>query len=80
MLPKNNFSCIYKITCLKSKRYYIGSACNYHRRKWNHLNSLKHNKHANRFLQRVFNKYGIENLFFEVQEIVENKNDLLVRE
>lgn len=57
---------IYKITCLKSKDFYIGSSKDLNHR-WNtHLYTLKNNKHCNIILQRKYNKYGKENFIFDV--------------
>lgn len=74
-----NFSCIYKITCLKSNKFYIGSAKNFRDRRNQHLSALNLNKHANRYLQRIYNKYGKENLLIEVIEKVDISN-LIIKE
>lgn len=55
---------IYKITTLHNNEFYIGSAIKPYKRRWEHLNMLKNNKHTNSHLQRVYNKYGIDNLKF----------------
>lgn len=79
---------IYKISFKKDKknRVYIGSALIHKNRKnhrgfyhrWTrHLEDLTANKHANCKLQNACNKYGIENINFEIIEILEkdlNKN------
>lgn len=57
---------IYKIINLKDSKFYIGSAENFSRRFRNHKYYLKINKHHNNYLQNVFNKYGEENLKFEI--------------
>lgn len=57
---------IYKITCLHSNSFYIGSAKNIKHR-WNvHLSDLRKNKHHNIIIQRKYNKYGIENFKFDI--------------
>lgn len=72
---------IYKISFKKDKknRVYIGSALIHKNRKnhrgfyhrWTrHLEDLTANKHANCKLQNACNKYGIENLRFEIVEIL----------
>lgn len=71
---------IYKITCKKSIRIYIGSASNFAIRKCCHFKLLKENKHSNRKLQNAYNKYGIENFTFDILEYVEDKTKLLKRE
>jgi len=79
---------IYKISFKNDKknRVYIGSALIHKNRKnhrgfyhrWiRHLEDLTANKHANCKLQNACNKYGIENINFEIIEILEkdlNKN------
>lgn len=62
------------IYCIKNKvnsKLYIGKSKNLHRRKYQHLSELKHNKHKNKYLQASVNKYGIENFVFEVLEFCE---------
>jgi group I intron endonuclease len=65
---------------LKSERFYIGSALNLRERKWNHFSNLKNNKHPNKIIQNHYNKYGIEDLQFEILEYVEDKTKLIERE
>jgi group I intron endonuclease len=62
----SKISCIYKIENKINKKFYIGSTCNYIKRKTNHTNNLKLNTHANKHLQRVVNKYGLENFEFKI--------------
>ena len=38
--------------------FYIGSTNNFEKRLVNHLNCLKRKGHYNKFMQRVYNKYG----------------------
>jgi group I intron endonuclease len=59
---------IYKITNLINKKFYIGSALNPKKRKTRHFRHLKNNKHDNIFLQRAYNKYGLENFIFQIIE------------
>lgn len=56
---------VYKITTIHNKEFYIGSSVYLRGRKYDHFSSLKANKHSNRHLQNVYNKYGRENLIFE---------------
>lgn len=70
---------IYKITCLISSKFYIGSAT-YIKSRWaRHRADLRKNKHWNKHIQSSWNKYGEVNFTFEVIEEC-NKHDLLVRE
>jgi len=70
---------IYKITCLKNKKIYIGSSNDCIQRYSKHIWALKNNKHHNKYLQSAFLKYGEENFEFEIIESVE-ENSLLERE
>ncbi len=59
---------IYSITCTKNGRKYIGQSRVLNKRKWQHFNELKHNKHHNKYLQNTYNKYSLDNFKFEVIE------------
>lgn len=71
---------IYKIETLNNHKYYIGSTINFKKRKTEHLKSLKSNKHHSKYLQRVYNKYGENNLIFSIVEEIQDKNNLIIRE
>lgn len=71
---------IYIIENLITHKIYIGSALNLNRRKYHHFYFLKNGNHDNSYLQRSFNKYGIENILFWVLEIVNDKNNLIEKE
>lgn len=64
---------IYKITNLKTGRWYVGSvvSSNFRLRFKRHLNLLLNGKHENLHLQRAFDKYGQENFEFKILEILE---------
>ncbi len=62
---------IYRITHIESGREYIGSAMDFHVRLGQHLSKLKHDKHHSKYLQRIYNKYGVDSLEFDILEIVE---------
>lgn len=59
---------------------YIGSALNFKARMAVHISELKGNYHHCRKLQRHVNKYGIDDLNFEIIEKVYDKNKLLIAE
>lgn len=56
---------IYKITNKLTGDFYIGSAVNLYMRKADHLTRLKGQYHHSQYMQRVYNKYGVDNLLFE---------------
>ena len=64
---------IYKIINKVDGRFYIGSTINFEKRKHRHLYELNNNRHHNIFLQRAFEKYGIDSFEFFVKE--KNVND-----
>lgn len=74
-----NKSGIYIIKNTIDSRVYIGSAVNLAVRKGTHFYDLKNKKHHNSHLQNFVNKYGIDNLIFDVLEFCE-KTALLERE
>lgn len=72
---------IYKLTNIKNKKCYIGSAVNLKSRLRRHLYELEKKSHSNLYLQRTFNKHGFE--IFEVEiletfEFIEYKELLTV--
>lgn len=66
---------IYKITNIVDGKIYIGQTVNYEKRKRSHRNYLLNNKHCNSYLQRAFNKYGLDS--FKIELIQECKIDEL---
>jgi len=77
---KNKISCIYKITCLKNNKFYIGSTIDINIRLNGHTRLLRKNKHFNPYLQRAWNKYGEQNFKYEIIEIVNDIKNLSIRE
>jgi len=65
---------IYKIENLINGKIYIGKSVNLTKRKRDHFNLLKNNKHTNNFLQNSYNKYGSDNFKFSILEICEKEN------
>lgn len=57
---------IYKLSC--GGHLYIGSSKSLYSRLMEHRMDLLNNKHSNDFLQRVSNKYGIQNIVVEILE------------
>lgn len=71
---------IYKIENTKNGKFYIGSAVCFNKRKSSHLSDLKLKKHHNKYLQRSYNKYGLENLIFIIVESNIERSKLLEKE
>lgn len=59
---------VYKITCDTNDHYYYGGSINIKSRFQNHINKLRTQKHRNKRLQRIYNKYGKNSLIFEIVE------------
>jgi len=68
---------IYKLISKHSEEFYIGSSQNLRKRELDHYSLLRNNKHPNRYLQNVWNKYS--DIYFEIVEecLIDN---LIVRE
>ena len=79
MLPRT--SGIYQIICHVTGKVYVGSAVNIYRR-WlaYHLPDLRGGRHANKHLQRAWNKYGEAAFTCEVLLLVEAKEQLIDNE
>lgn len=71
---------IYKITCLPTGKFYIGSSNNILARWRSHVSQLINNKHNNPYFQKAWNKYGKNNFKFEIIEEDVLKETLLERE
>lgn len=71
---------VYKIYFLGRNELYIGSSTEGigHRFR-RHISDLRKNKHCNTYLQNLFNKYS-DDIRFEMVEIVENKEQCIVKE
>ena len=60
--------------------YYIGSSCDIYKRKKRHISHLNNNKHCNIYLQRLYNKHGIDKLKFIIIEEINNTKELKLLE
>lgn len=67
---------IYKITCIKNNKIYIGQTYCFVRRCSQHLKLLQDKKHNCKKLQKDVNIYGLDNFKFE---IIVNENNLKKR-
>lgn len=65
---------IYKITCIPSKKVYIGQTNNKKRRLSEHKTELRHNRHHCQYMQNAFNVYGENNFSFEIIEECDTKD------
>lgn len=68
---------IYKITCVATDDFYIGSAVKPKRRRWEHWDALKKKTHHCSALQAAWNIYGEDAFEFELIEEVEDESLLL---
>jgi group I intron endonuclease len=57
---------IYKLKCLPSGAFYIGSAFNFRTRWREHTRLLNQKRHVNKKLQAAWNKYGADSFTFTV--------------
>jgi len=79
-VAKEKISGIYKIENKVNGKFYIGSAVDIHKRWREHRNGLKANRHVNTYLQRSFNKHGIDNFILSIIEVIIEKEILVKRE
>jgi group I intron endonuclease len=68
---------IYKITCVATDDFYVGSTIKPKRRRWEHWDALKKNQHHCVALQIAWNEYGEDAFDFEIIEEVEDESKLL---
>lgn len=71
---------VYAITFIPTGAQYVGSTNNLKRRVARHLSDLGCGRHANRFLQRAWRKYGAERFDWSVLEWVPEVSALSQRE
>lgn len=65
---KTIISGIYIIKSIESGNFYIGSSNNIYHRLSSHKRCLRKQIHNNFILQRAYNKYGLDNMIFEILE------------
>jgi group I intron endonuclease len=68
---------IYRIYSKLNGKNYIGESLNISKRKWRHFSELSGGYHTNKYLQRHVNKYGVEDLGFEIIEFLPKDSKLL---
>lgn len=74
------FGVVYKITCLKNNRVYIGQTAQYDKRIKIHKRRLSNGKHESEELQKDYNRFGVNNFVFEILEECDSREQLLQRE
>jgi len=68
-------SCIYQIQSKANGEIYIGCTYNFIMRKSGHLGSLRNNTHHSFLLQEHYNKYGEQDLIFDVVERIHKQGN-----
>jgi len=63
---------IYRIINQSTGKSYIGQSINLRKRKIQHFSNLKCGKHENDYLQKGYNKYGLDAFTFSILEYTEN--------
>lgn len=66
---------IYRITCVPTGRFYIGSSVNISARFNGHKRSLNRGCHHSRFLQRAYNKHGADAFKYEILAFIHDRNE-----
>ena len=75
---KNDYCGVYRIVNNINCKLYIGSSIHINRRFVEHISALRRNCHGNKHLQMAWNTYGEENFEFEIIELIEDFENLLV--
>ena len=70
---------VYKLTCVATKKCYVGSSVNIYHRLKNHNYNLTKGIHTNTYLQNTVNKYGQDSIRAEVLEYT-SREEVLVKE
>lgn len=73
---------VYVITNIVNGKIYIGSSVNIKKRWTQHKYKLNKGAHANKYLQRAWNKYGVDKFEFIILNLIDkpNKNVLIQQE
>lgn len=70
---------VYKITCNGNNQLYIGSSVDIQKRWQQHISHLRKGVHSSVYLQNSYNKYGEDSLNFEVICILNDSNEIELR-
>ena len=68
---------VYALKHEATGKLYIGSTENYHTRKLQHLNRLKHGQHSAKELQADFDRYANKNITFSVLDQINSHQERL---
>lgn len=71
---------VYSITNIENGLKYIGATIDINRRWWQHINSLRKNRHRSIYLQDDYNLYGEKSFRFDIIEKVSDNDILTERE
>lgn len=66
------YSGIYQIVNKINGKVYIGGTIDLRERFANHISELRNNRHHSIYLQRAYNKYGVESFYFEILDLCES--------
>lgn len=70
---------IYKISCSKTDKVYIGETINLSQRLQKHFSLLRKNSHSNPIWQNIFNKYGEDTMSVEVLEYLDTTDEYTLK-
>ena len=68
---------VYQIQNIVNKRIYIGASTNLFRRTRSHRNRLNDNNHANKYLQKDWNKYGGDSFKINIILLCDGDKEIL---
>lgn len=71
---------VYRVFNVVTEQFYIGSAVNFRRRRWEHIDSLKKGTHHCVKLQAAWDEYGQDAFEFEVLEEVPDEEVLRIED
>lgn len=76
MSELNAINAVYVVSCVDTKKIYIGASYNVEKRLMNHRASLRSNKHPIKEMQEDWNKFGESSFKFQILEVAQTPNEL----